>query len=88
MLLEENIDIEAVKGEIKSLVFNHNDYSLELHLSDSTQLVDSAEVIIQGLSPGKYELCYVGNSKSLVVSDDLKIEVPMSAAGQVIIKRI
>ena len=85
MLVDENINIEAVKGEIQTLVFSPDKHFLELKMDDSTGLVDSAAVKIRGLAPGRYELGYGGSSRELEISGSFTLDIPMSAAVRIIL---
>ena len=88
MFVDEKIDIEAIKGEIKSIIFDRFDHSFELQMTDSTQLVDTAEIIIKGLDKGDYKIAYGKSTKTLPVSDSLKLTIPISEAAKIKIEKL
>ncbi len=79
MPVEENIDIEAVKGEIQTLFFSPDMHSLELKMGVSTA------VKIRGLAPCTYELSYGGSSRELEISGTFTLEIPRSAAARIVL---
>ncbi len=87
LLVDEKIDIEAVKGEIGSLVRDRKANSLGLHMADSTGLVEDVEIIINGLNPGDYRLSHGTTSSLMTISDRVRLKVPVSEAGTIKIEQ-
>lgn len=83
LLVEENIDLEAVQGEIQSLVFDRSDHALELQMTDSTHLVDTAVIIVKGLDEGDYRVTFGNLTSILHNSGSMELTVPMHEAGRI-----
>lgn len=84
----EKIDLNASSGELEKVVLRRDGSSLQLQMGDSTGLVKTAKLAIHGLKPGEYELQHPGKRERVTVGEVMNIQVPMSAARQITIRRI
>jgi len=88
LFADEKIDLEATKGEIRSVLLNKSDKSVQIEATDPTGLVDKAEIVIRGLEKGEYRISHGASSETKSVSGDLKLIVPISEAGKIEIDKI
>ena len=84
----DRIDIEVSAGEIISAVFNKKAGSLGLEITDSTGLVKTARLAVQGLRPGDYRVEFEGGAERRSVKDTLNIELPIDRARAISIKKL
>jgi len=77
LFVEARIDIEATKGELKSVVLDKTAGVLELETTDTTGLVTSAEVVIKGLEKGEYRIVRGSSIEIRSVSGDLNVALPL-----------
>jgi hypothetical protein len=82
-LVDEKIDLEVLAGEILTLTFEREPRSLTLQLVDSTGLVDTARVRVDGLGKRKLKLGFDGETQTLKVAERVLVEVPMDRAAEV-----
>ena len=87
MFMDKKLDIEAIKGEIQSVIFDRGNLTLELKVTDSTQLVNSAEISVKGLDQGDYQISYCKSRQILTYSGGLTFNVPIKEAGRIKIKK-
>jgi len=86
--VSDRIDIEASAGEIISASFNRKAGSLGLEITDSTGLVKTARLAVQGLRPGDYREEFEGGAERRSVKDTLNIELPIDRARAISIKKL
>jgi hypothetical protein len=82
------IDLRASSGEFERVALERRGTALRLELSDSTGLVKTAAVAVEGLEPGQYEVRHSGRSDRMHVTGVLQLRVPMSAARRIEIRRV
>lgn len=87
LLVDDKIDVEAVKGELESLTWNKNRGSLELNVTDSTGLVDAAEIIVLGLDEGNYVISFGRSSEIRASTGSLILNIPIQDTGTIKIER-
>jgi len=88
LFVDDKIDVEAVKGEIRSIVLDGTARSLEVEAADPTGLVDAAEIVIKGLEKGEFRISHGTSGETRSISGDLKLIVPIRDAGKIKIERI
>jgi len=88
MFVDDEIDIEARKGEIESVTLNRTSRSLEIHMVDSTHLVKKAEIVLKGLDNGVYEIKHGKTVEETRISKSLKLSVPINEADKIVIRKV
>jgi hypothetical protein len=83
----QKIDLEAAQGEVDQVTMSDDAKWLELSLSDSTGVVNKAEVEIKGLDKGEYLVRYGSSADRRLVSDVLKLSLPIADAKLIRIER-
>lgn len=84
----QKINIEVSRGELDRVVMSSSGNSIELHMSDSTELVTTAELVMDGLPGGQYAVRYGAGEKRVSVSNEMSISIPMADAELVRIERL
>ena len=87
MFVEQKIHVEATQGELNQVTLDAGG-RLELRMSDSTGLVQKAEVEVKGLEPGNYRVRRGRSSARVQVSDTLKLSVPIGQAKVIRIEKV
>jgi len=82
-LVDEKIDLEATQAELNKLVWDKPRKALELEMGDSTGLVKTAAVVIQGLEKAEYKVSYGRSSKRVSSDGTVTLEVPISEARRI-----
>jgi len=82
-LVDEKIDLEATQAELNRLVWDKPHKALELEMGDSTGLVKTAAVVIQGLEKAEYKVSYGRSSKRVSSDGTVTLEVPISEARRI-----
>jgi len=85
--VEEGIDLEAMQGEISQLVFTKSPFAIELKMGDSTGVVKTAAVNIQGIPKGAYRIRYGKTSKKISSDGSLTASAPMAEASHLEIEK-
>jgi hypothetical protein len=83
----QKIDLEAAQGEVDQITISDDTRWLELSLSDSTAVVKKAELEIKGLDKGAYLIRYGGSADRKLVSDVLKLSLPIADAKLIRIEK-
>ncbi len=78
--VEERVDLEATQGEIDQVVFHTGRRLMKLKMSDSTGVVKSAAVRIQGLDKGEYAISHGKSPRKTDADGALTVELPMGEA--------
>ena len=86
-LVAEKVDVEALQGEITSLVYDRSDGSLELRMDDSTGFARAAELKINGFGDQEVKLTFGGETHTMMVSDGLEVIIPFEKAATIRIER-
>jgi hypothetical protein len=82
------IDLRASSGEFEKVTLGREGSSLRLEMGDSTGLVKTARVTVQGLDPGQYDVQYQGRQERVTVGDALHVQAPITAAGRIEIHKV
>jgi hypothetical protein len=77
LFVEAKIDVEAAKGELKSVALDKTAGVLELEAADTTGLVTSAEIVVKGLEKGEYRIVRGSSIEIRSVSGDLNVALPL-----------
>jgi hypothetical protein len=83
----QKIDLEAAQGEVDQITISDDAKWLEFSLSDSTAVVKKAELEIKGLDKGAYLIRYGGSADRKLVSDVLKLSLPIADAKLIRIEK-
>ncbi len=83
----QKIDLEAAQGEVDQVTISDDGKQWELRLSDSTGVVKKAELEIKGLEKGEYLIRYGNSTNGKLVSDVLKLSLPIADAKLIRIER-
>ena len=79
-IVPQKIDLEVAQGEVDQVTISDDGKQWELRLSDSTGVVKRAELEIKGLEMGDYLIRYGGSVDRKLVSDVLKLSLPIADA--------
>lgn len=86
-LVPHKIDIEVTQGELDEVTLNDIGDRLKLNLSDSTGVVQRAKLEIKGLPGGEYTVRHADSSARTLVSDSLRVELPITDAKMIEIEK-
>jgi len=87
LLVADKLHVSLRRGEIKSLSFDRGTPALHLEIEDTTGIVKTVPVAVEGLEPGEYRV-RTGNSElRLRGSGRLEFEVPVEDARSLYISR-
>ena len=81
------IDVDVLKGELKSVTYDRSAATLSLSLGDSTGLAKTVEFVIDGLPKGLYTVSYGDHVENATIVDVLSIKAPMDSADLVKIEK-
>jgi hypothetical protein len=84
----QKIDLEATQGEVDQVTISNDGKQCELRLSDSTGVVKKAELEIKGLNTGEYLIRYGSSANRKLVSDVLKLSLPVADAKLIRIEKV
>jgi hypothetical protein len=84
----QKINIEAMQGELDKVVMRDSGDSVELHMSDSTGVVKTAELLVEGLAGGAYAVRYGAVQNRVLIADSLTLSIPIAEAKFVRIERV
>jgi len=84
----QRVDVEAAQGEVDQVTMSDGGKQWELRLSDSTGVVKRAELEIKGLEIGDYLIRYGGSVDRKLVSDVLKLSLPIVDAKLIGIEKV
>ena len=88
LFVDSKIDLEAVKGEFRSILVDGTARSVEIEAADPSGLVEAAEIVVKGLEKGEFRITHGASSKTESVTGDLKLIVPVRDAGKIKIERM
>jgi hypothetical protein len=83
----QKIDLEAAQGEVDQVTMSDDAKWMELSLSHSTGVVKKAELEIKGLDKGEYLIRYGSSADRKLVSDALKLSLPIADAKPIRIEK-
>jgi len=87
LIVPDKLFITLRRGEIKSLTFDRRTSALNLQIEDSTGMVKTVPVTIEGLEPGEYRIRTENSEVRAQGSEKLKFEVPVEDAKSLDISR-
>ncbi len=87
MLVSEKLNIEAARGEIKSVIVNRARPSLHLEMEDSTGLAKTVQLKIDGLPQAEYKLKTNNTEHHVPASVGISFAIPIEEAGSITIER-
>jgi len=85
--VEEKINIEAATAEIQTVTLDRTDKSLEFRMADSTGIVKTIQMTINGLERGDYAIAHGNSEQHVSVSDSLNVAVPWVADEAITIRK-
>ena len=88
MFVAEKLDIQAIRGEIKSVHYDHRHSILDVEMEDTSGLARTVELRIQGLPSGEYKLKASGVEFSVQSSGRLKFTVPVEQASSIRLEKL
>ena len=84
---EKKFGVRLTRGEIDWMTFDPAALNFELSAVDTTGIVQSAAVVVQGLAPGTYTIRYGATSRRQTVSGPLEFSVPIQDAKSIRVDR-
>lgn len=84
----QRINIEVTQGELDTVILSDSGRALELQISDSTGVVKTAELPVEGLAGGAYAVRYGSVQNRVLIADSLSLSVPIAEAKLVRIERV
>ena len=88
LIVPDKLRVTLRQGEIKSLTFDRRTSALSLQIEDTTGIVKSVPVSIEGLEPSEYRVRTENSEFRARASDTLAFEVPVDDAKSLRISRI
>jgi hypothetical protein len=87
LIVPDKLHVTLRRGEINSLTFDRKTSALNLQIEDTSEMVKTVPVTIEGLEPGEY-LVQTENSELRVRGNEkLEFEVPVEDAKSLCISR-
>jgi len=83
----DKLQVILRRGEIKSLTFDRRTSEVNLQIEDTTGLVKSVPVTIEGLEPGEYRVRMENSELRTRGAEKLAFEVPVEEAKSLRISR-
>lgn len=87
LIVPEKVQITLRRGEIKSLSFDRGTSAVNLQVEDTTGIVKTVPVAIEGLKPGEYRVQTENSELQARGSEKLQFEVPIEDACSLNISR-
>jgi len=86
--VDQKLDIEVTQGEINQVTLGRNSEVVEMTVRDSTGVVHTASIAIEGLPDGNYKLMDGKTSRVLRSTPRLAFSLPMPDARHIRIEKI
>jgi hypothetical protein len=83
MLVKEELNIEASRGEIRSVAFNVAQRSLHLEMEDTTGVVNTADTKIEGLPAVEYRVRTVSSELHIPAATPIRLSIPIEEAASI-----
>ena len=80
LIVPDKLQVTLRRGEIKSLTFDRKASAVHLQIEDTTGLVKTVPVTIEGLEPGEYRVRTENSELRARGSEKLGFEVPVEDA--------
>ena len=87
LMVDDKLQVTLRRGEIKSLTFDRSASVLNLQIEDTTGIVKTVPVTVEGVKPGEYRVRTENSELRVQASEKLEFEVPMEAAKALRISR-
>jgi hypothetical protein len=87
LIVPDKLQVILRRGEIKSLTFDRRTSAVNLQIEDTTGMVKSVPVTIEGLEPGEYRVRTENSELRTRGSEKLGFEVPVEEATSLHISR-
>jgi len=87
LIVPNKLQVTLQRGEIKSLIFDRRSSALNLQIEDTTGIVKTVPLSIQGLEPGEYRVRTENSELRALASEKLEFEVPVEDASSLHISR-
>jgi hypothetical protein len=80
LIVEDKLQVTLRRGEIGSLILDRKASLLSLQIEDTTGIVKTLPVTVEGLEPGEYRVRTENSELRVQASQKLEFEVPMADA--------
>jgi hypothetical protein len=87
LIVPDKLHVSLRRGEIKSLTFDRRTSAVNLQIEDTTGIVKTVPVTIEGLEPGEYRVSTENSELRARASETLEFEVPVEDAMSLHISR-
>jgi hypothetical protein len=87
LIVPDKLHVFLRRGEIKSLTFDRRNSAVNLQIEDTTGIVKTVPVTIEGLEPGEYRVSTENSELRARASETLEFEVPVEDAMSLHISR-
>jgi hypothetical protein len=87
LIVPDKLQVTLRRGEIKSLTFDRRTSALNLKIEDTSGMVNTVHVMIEGLEPGEYQVRTKSSELRVRGSEKLGFEVPVEDAKSLHISR-
>ena len=87
LIVPDKVQVTLRRGEIESLAFDRGTRGLDLHIEDTTGIVKTVPVTIDGLEAGEYRVSTENSELRAQASERLEFEVPVQDAKSLHISR-
>jgi hypothetical protein len=87
LIVPDKLHVSLRRGEIKSLTFDRRTSAVNLQIEDTTGIVKTVPVTIEGLEPGEYRVSTANSELRARASETLEFEVPVEDAMSLHISR-
>jgi hypothetical protein len=87
LIVPDKLHVNLRRGEIKSLTFDRRTSALNLQIEDTTGIVKTVPITVEGLEPGEYRVRTENFELRVWSSAKLEFEVPVEDANSLHISR-
>jgi hypothetical protein len=87
LIVPDKLEVNLRRGEIKSLTFDRKTSAINLQIEDTTGLVKTVPIAIEGLTPGEYRVRTKSSEVRVRGTEKLAFDVPVEDATSLQISR-
>jgi len=87
LIVPDKLQVTLRRGEIKSLTFDRRTSAINLQIEDTTGIVKTVPIAVDGLEPGEYRVRTENSEIRARASEKLEFEVPVEDARALHISR-
>jgi len=87
LIVPDKVHVNLRRGEIQSLTFYRRTSALNLQIEDTTGIVKTVPITVEGLEPGEYRVRTENSELRVWSSAKLEFEVPVKDANSLQISR-